>query len=485
MTLAYESASSLLDLLTSGDISSVELLDELLARIDARDGEINAVVATAPGAARELAEKADAARARGEIWGKLHGLPMTIKDSIEVAGMPTTSGAPELAGHRPTRHADAVQRLVDEGAIVFGKTNVPLYTGDFQSYNEVYGTTNNPWNTERGPGGSSGGSAAALAAGFTPLELGSDIGGSIRNPAHFCGVYGHKPTRGIVSVRGNVPGPPGTLSIPDLVVLGPMARCPDDLELGLNAAAGPAASDEPAWRLTLPKSRHEEASRFRVAVWLEQTGFPISADVTDLMQSAVDRAADKVAIVDDKARPEFDPKFSHALYLRLLYSVIGSDPSGGALAEVANMLSPLHPSEQDVGSDATRALVDLHSTWLWDNEARSQLHAAWAAFFQKYDVLLCPIMPVAAFPHDHRPITQRTLNVDGKEISYLDPLFWAGLFTVSDLPATAVPIGRSAEGLPVGMQVVAPYLEDRTAIHFARLLEDLIGGFERPPGYAN
>ena len=484
MALAYRTTSDLLRALTAGEVSSLELLDALLARVQSHNPAINAVVATAAGAARKRAREADAARARGESWGKLHGLPMTIKDSIEVVGMPTTSGAPELAQHMPARHADAVQSLVDAGAIVFGKTNVPLFTGDFQSYNEVYGTTTNPWDPERIPGGSSGGSAAALAAGLTPLELGSDIGGSIRNPAHFCGVYGHKPTWGTVSVRGNVPGPPGTLSSPDLVVLGPMARCADDLELGLDVLAAPSPPNTRAWRLELPASRHGRLSGFRVAAWLEQPGFPVSNDVADRIQLAVDRITAKVASVDDKARPSLDPQRSHALYLRLLYSVIGPGRSGGALAEIAKMLSPLGPSDQEADGDMIRGSVDLHSTWLWDNETRHQLCASWAEFFKEVDVLLCPIMPVTAFPHDHRPVAERKLQVDGREIGYFDPLFWAGLFTVSYLPVTVVPVGRTREGLPVGMQIVAPYLEDRTAIHFARLIEHLVGGFEVPPGYA-
>ncbi len=485
MSLASRTTSDLTRALAAGEVTSVELLEHLLERVERLNSSINAVVATAPEAARARAREADAARARGESWGPLHGVPMTIKDAIEVVGMPTTSGAPALAEHMPARNADSVQRLVDAGAIVFGKTNLPLYAGDFQSYNEVYGTTNNPWNPERGPGGSSGGSAAALAAGLTPLELGSDIGGSIRNPAHFCGVYGHKPSWGIVPGRGHIPGPPGSLSDSDLGVLGPMARSAEDLELGLSILAGPAPDDATAWRLELPPSRHEKLSDFRVAVWLEQSGRPLARDVADRIQNAADRLAGKVARLDEEARPEFDAEQSHGRYLRLLNSVMAAGFPEPVLAQFREAYTKLDRSDQSPIANSIRGAVGPHRSWLSDHEARQHLRARWAEFFRDFDVLLCPIMPTAAFPHDHRPFDERTLEVDGQEIRYMDQLFWAGLTTVAYLPSTVAPVGCTPEGLPVGVQIVAPYLEDRTAIHFARLLEDLVGGFEIPPGYAD
>jgi len=485
VSLAYRTTSDLVGALAAGEVASLDLLEALLERVERHNPAINAVVATAPEAARERAREADAARARGESWGPLHGLPMTIKDSIEVVGMPTTSGAPFLADHMPTRHADTVQRLVDAGAVVFGKTNLPLFAGDFQSYNEVYGTTNNPWNLERIPGGSSGGSAAALAAGLTPLELGSDIGGSIRNPAHFCGVYGHKPSWGTVSGRGHIPGPPGTLSAPDLAVLGPMARCADDLELGLDVLAGPSTQDARAWRLELPASRHQQLSDFRAALWIQQPGFPVSAEVADLIQAAADRLAGSVASLDEKLRPAIDPHDSHARYTRLLNSVMAAGLPAPILAEYEKAYPKLDPADQGQAANSIRGAVAPHRAWLSDHEARQHLRARWAELFQDVDVLLCPIMPTAAFPHDQGPMQARSIEIDGQPTPYFDQLFWAGLITVAYLPSTVVPVGRTSLGLPVGMQVVAPFLEDRTAIHFARLIEDLVGGFEAPPGYAD
>jgi amidase len=484
-SLSYRTASDLTRALAGGELSSLELTDHLLERVERLNPRINAVVATAPEAARERAREADAARARGESWGPLHGLPMTIKDAIEVVGMPTTSGAPELANHVPACDADTVQRLVDAGAIVFGKTNLPLYASDLQSYNDVYGTTNNPWNPERGAGGSSGGSAAALAAGFTPLELGSDIGGSIRNPAHFCGVYGHKSSWGIVSGRGHIPGPPGSLSEPDLAVLGPMARCADDLALGLQVLAGPPPHDARAWRLELPASRCEKLSEFRVGLWLEQPGRPLARDVADRIQAAADRLAPGVARLDEQARPEFDAEASHARYLRLLNSVMGAGLPARVIAEYEAAFGELDPSDQSTTANSIRGAVGPHRAWLADDEARQHLRARWADFFEDFDVLLCPIMPTPAFPHDHSPIQGRTLLVDDEEIPYFDQLFWAGLTTIAYLPSTVAPVGLTPDGLPVGMQIVSPYLDDATAIHFARCIEDVVGGFQAPPGFVD
>lgn len=484
-SLAYRTTTELLHMLDAGEVGSLELLDFLLARIGSRNAEINAVVALDAETARARARDADTARARGDSWGPLHGLPMTVKDSIEVVGMPCTSGAPELADHMPARNADTVERLLDAGAVIFGKTNLPIYAGDFQSYNEVHGTTSNPWDTSRGPGGSSGGSAAALAAGFTPLELGSDIGGSIRNPAHFCGVYGHKPSWGSVSGRGHIPGPPGTRSAPDLAVLGPMARCADDLALGLDVVAGPNAEDGHAWRLELPPPRHERLSDFRVALWIEQEGRPVSSAVADRIQAAADRIAGKVANLDAKVRPHIDVEDGHRRYLRLLNSVMAAGFPPQVLEEYQKAYAELAPDDARIEAQVVRGAAQPHRAWLGDNEGRQHLRARWAEFFRDVDVLLCPIMPTPAFPHDHSPFGERTLRVDDHVIAYAEQLFWAGLVTVGYLPSTVVPVGTSPEGLPVGMQVVAPFLDDRTALHFARLLEDEIGGFAPPPAFAD
>src|SRR5882724_2015195 len=267
--LAYGTAIDLAKKISQREVSSREVLDYFLERVAQLDPRINSVVTIDAKRARAEADAADAALARGEVRGPLHGVPITIKDSFQTKGMRTTSGAPELSDLVPHEDAWPVARLREAGAIIFGKTNLPIYAGDLQSYNEVFGTTNNPYDPARTPGGSSGGSAAALACGFTPLELGSDIGGSIRLPSHMSGVVGHKPSYGIVPSHGQIPGPPGTLTLADLAVAGPMARTVEDLELGLSLIAGPNRWEKPAWRLKLPPPRSRTQKRYRVAAWLD------------------------------------------------------------------------------------------------------------------------------------------------------------------------------------------------------------------------
>jgi amidase len=481
--LAFRSAADLAAALRRREVSARELLDLYLARAGRYNVGINAIVAWDVEHARKRADEADAATARGESWGALHGVPMTIKDAIEVVGMPTTCGAPALRKHRAVVNAPAAQRLLDAGAVVFGKTNVPIYAGDFQSYNEVHGTTNNPWDETRGPGGSSGGAAAALAAGLTGFELGSDIGGSIRNPAHFCGVYGLKPSWGVVPSRGHIPGPPGSLAVSDLGVLGPLGRSSADLELGLDVLAGPDVWDAHAWRVALPPARHARLADFRVAAWLDDPLGPLDAEVAERLHVAVDAIARCGAKLDAKVRP-VDGAESLSIYLRLLYAVIGAGFPAPLLAGLDAVLPGLAADDDGAMANLIRGTSQRHRDWSVVNERRAQLRARWDAFFGDFDVLLLPVMPTAAFPHDHSEIATRTIAVNGQPLPYLQQLFWAGLATVAYLPAVAAPVGLAQSGLPVGIQIVAPYLEDRTAISFAAALSQEIGGFVAPPGFA-
>src|SRR5438309_2857444 len=284
--LAFLSAIEIAKEIRERRLSSREAVDYFLARVEALDGPINSIVTVDAHRARMEAGAADGTLARGEVRGPLHGVPMTVKDSFQTRGMRTASGAPELSALIPDEDAWPVARLREAGAIIFGKTNLPIYAGDMQTYNEVFGTTNNPYDLSRTPGGSSGGSAAALACGFTPLELGSDIGGSIRLPSHMSGVVGHKPSYGIVPAHGQIPGPPGSLTQADLAVAGPMARTVEDLELGLNILAGPDRWEYPAWRLELPSPRHDSLKEYRVAAWLDDPTCPVEPDVRSLLENA-------------------------------------------------------------------------------------------------------------------------------------------------------------------------------------------------------
>lgn len=481
----HQPASTLLAAMDKGEVSSVELTDHFQRRFETQNPKINAIVATNFDEAADRAKQADEVRAKGESWGPLHGLPMTIKDALEVVGMPAVGGAPMWKDHRPTQNADAVQRIVDAGAVIFGKTNVPFMSGDLQTYNDVYGTTNNPWNTDYVPGGSSGGAAAALAAGLTPLELGSDIGGSIRTPAHFCGVYGHKPTYGIVSKRGHLPGPPGTLTESDLSVVGPLALSAPDLGLLLDVVAAPNAAAARGWNLTLPKPRATSPKDLRVAVWLDDPHCEIDAQSVSLITEAANALKDAGATVDFNARPDFTLAEITEIYLVLLHSVTTLGMPEKLKEKWRTQIAQAAPSDKSHEILQARGGVISHAEWLGWNEMRAHVNAKWAKFFQNYDVVLAPTLARPAFPHDQtRSWTKRKLVVNDKDRHYMDVLIWAGPAVLSYLPASVAPVGLAKEGLPVGVQIIGPYLEDKTPIAVAGMIEDLVGGVRIPPDFS-
>jgi len=314
-TWAYQSANQLARAIGRREVGALELLDYYLARVDRYNERINAIVVDDRDRAREAAAAADLALARGEVWGPLHGVPMTVKESYNVADLPTTHGVPDLAQNIATEDALSVSRLKRAGAVIFGKTNVPLRLADFQSYNAIYGTTNNPYDIERVPGGSSGGSAAALAAGLTGLETGSDIGGSIRNPAHYCGVFGHKPTWGLLPPRGHAL--PGILSPSDISVIGPLARSARDLETAVMAMAGPNEIESRGLQLSL-KRRGKPISEWKVAVWADDPMAPVSEETQARVRDVAAAFADAGATIDEDARPDFNAEEAHRLFQRLL-----------------------------------------------------------------------------------------------------------------------------------------------------------------------
>lgn len=482
--LTFAPAHVLAAMIRRREVSSVELVDHFEARYQAHNARINAIVATDFERARATAEEADHALAHDELWGPLHGVPMTIKDALETEGLVTTGGSPAYRDHVPARDADAVARIKAAGAIVFGKTNVPLFSGDLQTYNEVYGTTNNPWDTTRVPGGSSGGAAAALAAGLTPLEIGSDIGGSIRTPAHFNGVFGHKPSFDLVSKRGHIPPPPGALFSGDLSVVGPLARSTRDLEIALSMIMGRDAFDAVAYEPGLPEPRGRQPGELTVATWLDDPFCPVEAENVALMARAADALEAAGARVDRDARPDFDFAEAFEIYAILLHAITtrGFPPAViERLRAHAAQVDPADKSHQAL--QARGAALSFHEWALW-KEAQAQMRAKWAEFFETYDAVLMAIAPVAAFAHNQEPdFHKRTLVVNGQTRPYLDMVSWAGLPLVSYLPSTAVPVGRNGAGLPVGVQVVGPYLEDFTTLAIAEILERELGGFTAPPGF--
>ncbi len=480
--LPFRTAQQLAAAVRSKKIGCLELLDLYLKRIERHNPRLNAVIALDVAGARQRAKAADKALAKGDVWGPLHGVPMTIKESYDVAGMPTTWGDPTLRANIAARDALSVTRLKAAGVTLFGKTNVPLMLADWQSYNAVYGTTNNPWDITRSPGGSSGGSAAALAAGLTGIEAGSDIGASIRNPAHYCGVYGHKPTWGIVSPRGHAL--PGRVAQGDISVIGPMARSADDLKIAFEAMAGPDDIDGAGWHLKLPKPAHKKLRDFRVAVMLEDANSAVDDEVKTQLQDLANVLGRRKAKVSDTARPDLDTGELHRIYIQLLRSATSGRQTDAMFAHNQAEVSRLSADDQSYYAQMTRANTLSHRHWLAANERRHQLRLRWAEFFREYDVLLCPAAASAAFPHDHEGERhERTIEVNGKRVPTTDQLFWAGLNGVCYLPGTVAPIGLTKRGLPVGVQIIGPQYGDRTCLRFARLLEREHYAFVPPPGY--
>jgi amidase len=477
----FRSAKQLAADIRRKKIGCLELLDLYLARVEKHDSTLNAVVVRDFDRARTRARAADRALARRQVWGPLHGVPMTIKESYDVAGLPTTWGVPAYAKNVATRNAVAVDRLLGAGVVLFGKTNVPLFLADWQSYNAIYGTTNNPWDVTRAPGGSSGGSAAALAAGLNGLEAGSDIGSSIRNPAHFCGVYGHKPTWGIVPRTGQAL--PWQTAAVDIDVVGPLARSADDLALALSVMAGPDEIEAAGWRLRLAPPRQKRLRDFKVALMLDAPGIAVDREVQDRLQALGDFLGRQKAKVDDRARPAVDTAEAFAVYTRLLRAATSDRQSDADFEQNAAIARGLAVGDQSYYARATRAAVLSHRDWLAANETRHRMRRAWAEFFTKYDLLLCPVAGTAAFPHDQKGERyERTLVVNGQRVPVTDHLFWAGYTGAFYLPSTAAPCGFTPAGLPVGVQIVGPYLEDRTPLDFARRLAEVAGGFVPPPG---
>jgi amidase len=485
--LDFGSIARLSDAMRARKISASELLENTIARIEALDGRINAVVVRDFDRAREAAKAAEKALARGEQRALL-GIPVTLKEPFNVAGLPTTFGFPQFRDFVPTEDALVVSRLKRAGAIIIGKTNIPMGLRDFQSYNDIYGTTNNPWDLGRSPGGSSGGCAAALAAGFGPLSIGSDIGGSIRVPAHFCGIFGHKPTLGLIPQRGyGMPPAPPNHGIGDLAVVGPMARTAADLSLALDVIAGPDETHEGVgYRLALPAARHDSLKDFRVLVIDTHPLMPAGRDVRTAIGDLAERLVKAGAKVARSATAMPSLETSARLYMKLLNAARSPRLLPDQFAEAQRFAQSIAPDDQSLEAERARGWVMTQRDWLAANAARLQMQVQWRTFFREFDVVVYPSAAIPAFVQDQsEPIEARHVVIDGKSVPYLDAFFiWADPATTCGLPATAVPVGLSPSGLPIGVQIIGPFLEDRTPLAFAALMEREFGGFIPPPGLA-
>ncbi|MCY7299943.1 MAG: hypothetical protein LH616_12115 [Ilumatobacteraceae bacterium] len=449
------SASRQAAAIREGRLGSEELLDLFLARIADVDPQVNAVCTLAVEPARLRCRAADAATERGESWGSLHGLPITIKDAIATKNIRSTGGATALRDHVPTTDAPAVTALKAAGAVVFGKTNLPEWSGDWQSFNEMFGTTNNPWALTHTAGGSSGGAAAAVACGMTSFELGTDIGGSVRVPSAFCGVWGHKPSFGIIPTLGYLDEPGGGGTESDVNVFGPIARSAADLRLLVDVLAQPTLERSTAWSLRLPEPTVTSLQGLRVAVWFDEPELEIDSQLSTVLHAAAAAVESAGAVVDGAARPEIEVRTAWRNGARLI----------GAATSVSDDGAPL-----------------THHKWLVMDRQRARASAAWAEFFTDFDVLLCPVTIVTAFPHLQEGLwSNRRITVNGRERDYVEIEGWPALIGSVYLPSTSVPVGRTAGGLPVGMQVVAPFLQDRTALLVGEWIGEIVGGYQPPP----
>jgi amidase len=445
-------------------ISARELVALTCQRIDAVNPTLNAIVGDMREAAFARAAHADQALAEGRVLGPLHGVPVTIKESFAYKGTPNTWGLPDLANAMSPRTAIAVERLETAGAIVVGKTNVPVMLADWQTANPLFGTTNNPWDPARTAGGSTGGGAAAVAAGLGALTMGSDLSGSLRIPAHFCGVYTHKPSLNLIGMAGFQPGPwDGAPGPPmDLAVVGPMARDARDLTLALDVAAGPSDDERKAWTWRMPAPRRTRLQDFRIGHVVDDAIAPISSDVRKPYENLV-AALTKGGVTMKQGWPAgMDLRAAAETYGYLLMAFVTADLTG------------------------TRTSKHDHASWLRHTMQRLAFRALWQKYFESCDVFLLPASFTAAFPHDHsQPIEKRVVKTpEGSRPYVQDIAYWIYVASLSGLPATVAPIGLTDEGLPVGVQIVAPMWEDGTSIEFAALLSEVTGGFVAPPSYA-
>lgn len=459
--LVWEDAAALAAWIRSRRISAMEVLEAHLRQLHRHNGALNAVVTLDEEGARRAAAAADAALARGNVRGPLHGLPMTLKDGHSTQGIRTAVGFPALADHRPAADGTVAARLKAAGAVIMGKTNVSLLMGDIQSANPVFGRTNNPWNLERTPGGSSGGAAAAVAAGLTPLEVGSDLGGSIRLPAHFCGVYGFKPTERRISVHGLLCAPPGApRNMRQMLSIGPLARSVADLDLAFRVLAGPDPADPEVMPLPLRPATEPDLHGLRVAWSPGFPGIPTASAVRAAVARVAGRLTDAGALVEE-ALPRLDWASQADTFQRLMTQMVTASLPPGA-----------HGPDTAPPTSLAEHLAAL--------QQRDGFIAAWETFFDQWDLLLCPAGMDAAFAHC-APMTP--LLVEGREAGYLQSLAHCTPFSLTGHPAVVLPAGRDRAGLPVGIQLVARRWADERLLSLARGIAELTQGFQKPPGY--
>lgn len=461
-------------------VSSLELTRRMIARIDRYNPKLDAFVYLMRDQALAQAREADAALSRGDPVGPFHGVPICVKESFGVKGQPDTWGIPAFQGSKAPANSTVVQRLLGSGAVLLGGTNVPLHLMDWQSFNEIYGTTNNPWDLTRTPGGSSGGSAAALAAGLSYLSAGSDIGGSLRVPAAFCGLYSHKPTLDLVSMSGHLPG--GVAGLPGfstgLAAAGPMARSAPDLMAALEILGGPDGYGRKAWTWTLPPPRKRALNEFRVGYILDSPMASPTSEVRPLLERVISVLGRAGAQLRSGWAPGYNLSEAFNNYLFLLSAFTFS--TEGKEAQESDrkryQQNPAHPF--------AAGALSSYADWQQQHFRQLSFRAMWQEYFEQIDIFLMPCSFTVAFHHNHEGERgSRVIDTPDGKRPYMQLMPWMVTATLTGCPATVAPIGQSSAGLPVGIQIMGPFWEDATSIEFAALLSEELGGFKAPPGY--
>ncbi len=453
--MVFSSTTQLAAAIRARQVSATEVLEAHLAQIATHNPALNAIVTMDVEQAYKRAREADAALARGVIWGPLHGVPFTLKDAHATAGMRTTTGFPPL-DHVPQTDSSVTARLKAAGGILLGKTNVAMLLADYQTTNPIFGRTNNPWNIERTPGGSSGGAAAALAAGMTPFDIGTDLSASIRIPSHFCGVCGLKPTEQRVPLTGLIPGLTTPRSVRIMSCIGPMARTVDDLALLYTIIAGPDGRDTEVQPVPVDKMPELELKQLRVAFAPTFPGLPVAAEIRGTVEELAKQLRPLCAAVEEATLPQVD--FNHDLM------------SAGAL--IGMITGAFQPEEQEQPTTLAQYLEAL--------DRRDQSILAWEQFFEKWDVLLCPPSMMTAFPHCE---AGTPLHVDGQEVIYWAVSGHGTLFNYTGHPAVVLPYKLDRDGLPIGIQMVGRRWDESRLLAMAQALSEVTGTFQRPPGY--
>ena len=479
--IAFLSANRLAKLIRKRKIGCLELLDHYLSRVERFNPALNAIISTDIPAARRRARLADKMVAKGEKLAPLHGVPVTVKESFDVKGLATSWGVPAYRNNIAKEDAVSVRRLRNAGSVIFGKTNIPTWLADCQSFNPIYGKTLNPWNVDRTPGGSSGGSAAALSAGLTGLEMGSDIAGSIRNPAAHCGLFGHKPTMGICSTLGHTLG--NNLAPIDMLVIGPLARSADDLAISLSAIVGLDEIDTTGLKVSLPPARKKQLKEYRVSILVDDNTVPLTRDIVALQQELADFLKSSKVELEIGERPSLDAEEAHRLYDIMLRATTSARQTDEEFDANVAAREALDPEDDSKWARMLRGMTLSHRDWTVLNEARHQIRWKWHEYFQTYDLMLTPATMMTAIPHTETPPYERSVVIDGIQRPFMNQIWLPGYSNFTYLPTTVAPIGFASDGLPVGVQIIGPQYADRTCIHFAGLLEQHFQGFTPPPGF--